>query len=1147
MESYLRDNGSGAGDSMKNRFSAYFSLLCVLMMGISVISLLPIGADGADTGYFHVLVTESGTQDPIENAMVWIDDEVVWYTLKDGTATFRDIAFGSHKITVLAQGYIPINRNIEFDRNGTQYHFMMDKEEPVREGVIKGRVILEVYDPPHDAGEAIIGFESMMGVPMPGIVDVFATDDPLIGEYFVIVAPGDHHLWCFAHGHVPSHSPTLSVHAGEVVYHDFIMKYTGMHNSGLTGNVTDGVTGVPIGNATIMATNGIATLTTITDAHGFYFFAGPDAGTYTVLGAASGYYPASGSGTVNWGEITYVDLELKPSQEDQTVLWGFVYGDGTPLPTAQVFSDVPHVVGTNTMGIAGLYVIEDFPGDMDHIVGATAAGFFPQSTMVNVPTGTIQRQDFYLQKGSEREFAVVIASVWENGTGVELNDSTINLVHSYGYFSDSVNTGPSSNVHIWVGIPAWGLYWINSVHPGYHMVGFDHHPGPVVMGALNLTSSEVNIVKLFMEKEEGEDRTSIWGYVTSAAFGTAISGCPILDITTSMTVFSTTDGSGFYHEHVSPGTYTHIALPSGGYSMMNYDHATGIWGWGPWTGTVAPGESRQVDYVIKEQKESFLIAGQVVYHGSGAPVAGFDVEALGPSTPTMHETTPASGFFLFSPLWDPGSWTVDGSHPGLYVVDVEYHLMVGGPTTSSSTLPVMFNMSVPDAMWVRISVQQEVPNNRTRIWGYVYVGAIGGPIVPSCPILDITSSMTLFDVTDSTGHYDRIVTPGDFTLTPLAVGGYSIMAYDWTTGVVSAAPWSGTVLPGTSRHVDFLLKQDREAAVIAGQVTMYGTGDPVDGFTVGANSGTLTYTQSTPASGLFFFSPIYLFSNWQISGFHPSLSVLEVKYYLYPGGASTTSTTLPVTFPLSSSQIMWVDITVGEGQQKPGKLHGKVFKLYTYAPGAGSTVEIYQMPGMVLTYTLTADTNGNYGQVLMPGDYYVKASLSGYAPGSALVNVPSASSIYQPLYLTPRIPIPVPLNITVKFVEKDNNTPMKDLKIEVIGIGGFVTDDEGLVTFGIPEEGEYTINIAAAHAVLYDENGNEIGPLNAPVKLEMNRTYTAKVTLYQRILVDNPTTGGTRGVSAAMMGGGVAAALLIGGLVGFALRGGSKKGKFDEE
>jgi len=1118
----------------------YLVLMSILLMGLSAVSILPT-AEGAETGYFHVYVEGSDTQLPIDGAYVAIDDDIAWRTLKDGRCTPTGVEFGVHNITVYADGYRASTQRVEFTKNGTEYRFVLSPNEPVRESFIKGTVHLERYLPPYDAGEAVIGFMDPTGAPIPGLVDVYPTDDPLVGEYFVMVSPGSYHLWCSIEGHSTGYSEMISVKEGSVVYHDFYLKFMGFKSSGLAGNITDAVTGDPITGATVVATSGTTTLETLTDSYGFYFFSGLPPGTYTVIAAHTNYLPDSGSGTVNWGQITYVDMKLKRTKINQTILWGFVYGDGIPLSTATVFTDVPNVLGTNAMGVAGLYAIMDYPGDEDHLVGATASGYYPTSTNVTVPTGTIQRQDLYLQSGNVRKWGVLIASVYEEGTSVPVNDSTVHLDNP-GVFTNSQNTGTSSNTVVWVGIPAWGSYTFNCMASGYTFVGYDKTPGAgpyLPSDTFTVSSSVINEAKLFMNRTEVQDEAKIWGYVINAGSSTPVSGCPILDITGNMSLFSTTDAVGFYVEYVVPDNYTLVALPPGAYSIMNYDHATGVWGWGPWTGTVSAGESRHVDYYIKIEKEGMLISGQVVMEGTGDPISGFDLEAISPSSAVLYDSTPSSGFFLFSPLWDAGTWTLDGSHSSLYVVDVEYWLLPSGPHQVSSTLPITFNLSVPDSMWVRITVSKEPQSDRTQIWGYVYVDSIGGYTSHFSSVLDLTGAMTVFDVTDSTGHYQNFVVPGTFTLMPLAVGGYSVLSYDHATGTLSTAPWTGAVSPGESRHVDFVMKQDRESAKIAGQVVMEGTNATVSGFSVSISSGSLSYTETTPSNGFFLFPPVYLFSTWDLTGSHPSLFVQEVKYHLWPGGTVSTSPSLPVSFSIGMSDIMWVEIIVSQEEPLVSMLYGNVFRFFSNIPIPGATVRIYQMPGMVLTDTLTTSGSGYYEKYLFPGDYYVKASLTGYTASSANVVMTPGSILYQPFYLMPRIVVkPIPLNISIIFVNAKNNTPLEGLKVSVAGVEDMVTDEDGFVEFRIPEAGEYSIHTSAASVVLYDADGNRVGSLDDPVKLESNETYTAKVTYYREIIVED---GSSREAEENVIPdagwlGILLVALLVGGVIGFVLR-----------
>ncbi|MCU0799748.1 MAG: hypothetical protein MUC62_08780 [Candidatus Thermoplasmatota archaeon] len=125
----------------------------------------------------------------------------------------------------------------------------------------------------------------------------------------------------------------------------------------------------------------------------------------------------------------------------------------------------------------------------------------------------------------------------------------------------------------------------------------------------------------------------------------------------------------------------------------------------------------------------------------------------------------------------------------------------------------------------------------------------------------------------------------------------------------------------------------------------------------------------------------------------------------------------------------------------------------------------------------------------------------------------------------------------MRFVQKDNGTPIKDLNVELSGIAKGKTDQNGEVKFNFPEAGEYSIYIAAAHAIIFDPKGNEIGSLDEPVKLESNGTYTVKVSFYQRVEITKaPRKVEGIGIPPIAGVGILLAALLIGAVVGYAIK-----------
>ncbi|MEA3558788.1 MAG: carboxypeptidase regulatory-like domain-containing protein, partial [Candidatus Thermoplasmatota archaeon] len=406
----------------------YTGIATIMLAILAIGSLLPMMAEAEETGYVRGSVYDSATQKLLEGAVVFTDEiQGIWKTDAKGTFLIEDMPYGIYNLTVYKEGYNTSHKEITLNRdtNGTLYDFSLEPALPTEIGVLTGKVYLEAefhtISGDYTAGDAIVGFESGAQVPTGTIIDIIeSTSDTLIGKYTTIVSPGTYNLFCWAYSHNEEHSGGLSVSAGEVVRHDFHLDALDMHNSGLAGNITDETSGVPIPGATVMAYNTATgnTLTTTADSSGFYFFTGPLPGDYIVVATVSSYNANSNTGTVVWGLTTYVDIALNTSNPDiiTTTLLGFVFGDGTPLPGATVFTDYYFTQTTNVFGIPGFYLIGDFPGDEIHSVGATAAGYYPQLDAINVPSGTVERHDFYLQSTGDDDpkYTVVLANVWED-------------------------------------------------------------------------------------------------------------------------------------------------------------------------------------------------------------------------------------------------------------------------------------------------------------------------------------------------------------------------------------------------------------------------------------------------------------------------------------------------------------------------------------------------------------------------------------------------------------------------------------------------------------------------------------------------------------------------------------------------------------
>ena len=1147
---------------MKNQIESKIKWIPAIFLVILLLGgIVPMMADAEETGNIGGVVFDSETQLPIVGALVYHNNsKQLWKTDEKGYFMMEGLPYGDYEITVYKEGYNTSQKTINLNRdtNGTILQLPLYPSIPIAVGVLTGKVYLEAeFDTVsglYTADDAIVGFESSSNVPTGTIIDVTeSTSDTLVGKYITSVLPGTHNLFCWAYSHQEEHSGSLSVSAGEVVRYDFHLEAIDMHNSGLAGNITDSTTGEPVPGANVIAQNEETgdVLTTVANSDGFYFFTAPQPGDYTVVAMATGYNPNSGTGTVIWDHATYVDIELEPKPLNTTVLWGFVFGDGFPISYGTVFTDYYLTMSTDMFGIPGLYIIDDFPGDEEHGVGANAIGFYPQLHYLTVPSGTTLRHDFYLQSMDMNftRFAIVIASVWEDTTPRNpLPNSDVRLWG--GSYDQTLGTGSSHNTVMFIMVPSGTPMNIKGSNGGYIYERYVYKPGDIHHAPTDTFTPDVfviNYVDIYMNETQPVNKTEIWGYVYVNTFSIPVPGATVMELMPGPGIFDVTDSLGYYQQFVSPDTYGLQALFPGGYSVQFYDYATSSSGAGPWSGTVIPGESRHVDFIMKmDNKEFSIIAGQVLDYSTHTPVTGFEVKAYNSAQLFPAINVDPFGHFMFSPITDFATdWTVDGYGPGHSVSLVEYDFLSSWTPMTHPNLPVDFTHAPVSVMWLNIYVNQsEPPTENTKLWGKVFLDDFGGVEIGGVPVMEHLVSPGLFDVTDSSGIYSDVVPSGvAYELDISFPSAYSIRYYDHVTGATGVGAWSDTVT-GLDYRVDFAFKiRTKEYAEILGQVTLDSDGSPVSGFTMTAENmgGSTRPPQTTDPFGLFDFNPVVdLSSDWIVDGSHPSYSVASVEYHLLGGGSPTSASTLPVDFPLSSMEIMWVDIKVKEVETQYGKAVGKVYLLPDNGPAVGAEVKIIRIGESTPTDTETIGNDGLYNFYVPSGDYTIKVTLSGYMPQSEVVTVPGSGTVYQSFYLPPsgRVSDDVFEPITMKIIDQRTGEPADDLPVMILGVGKNKTDSLGVVGFDIFTTGYYTLSVGVEILSISNETVDNATVKDGRIYMEPGKDYTLYVKLSEVETETKTEEGeGDEGeVSMAVLIAGIIGALVIGGIAGYMAR-----------
>ncbi|RLF53217.1 MAG: hypothetical protein DRN28_07150, partial [Thermoplasmata archaeon] len=1039
------------------------------------------------------------------------------------------------------------------------------------------------------AGDAIIGFESPSVAPTGEIIDVMDTSDPYTGEFVVEVPAGTYYLWCWAYSHHVEHSGPITVTAGNVTYHDFYLEYVDMSNSGLAGNVTNADTGAPIAGATVVAYNEDTgdVLYTITDSDGFYFFTGPWAGNYIVVAMAPGYNPGSGTGVVSWGHVTYVDIVLKPNGTGQDIcsaLWGFVFGDGIPLNTAQVFTDFGVVVYTDLFGIDGLYYIPCFPTDGSHVVGAWAPGYYPAFSDITVPPATIMRHDFYLQSGNySGKESLVVGEVLYTGTTNPVNGANIYFASPTTGYGGVFSCPSTSNLFYFAVVTPGPDYLITPTKSGYTYTGFTIDGGPVNSPGTTFTvpSASLVTVDLYMMRE-GENKTCLWGYVYYLTLGgTPVPGVPVKLLMPPLGPIDITNTVGMYYFSVTPGTYSAtplVVLPGG---VISYDYATSSYGSSVWSGTISPGECRRVDFILRyhddPDKKYGSIAGQVIDLSTGNPVDNFEVKvhtsSAGPYTMMSGSIASGTGYFSFPGLTPTSvTWTADGGATSfIYTLDhVEYFTItpstVGAPTTSP-TLPITFTLNGNTVVWINIYINKTDLNNKAIIWGYLYDPVLYPMTGEYIKIINPAGGGT--DVTDSSGKYLFYVTPGAYTVTPILIGGGTIIYYDFNTGSSGMAPWSDTVSAGEVRHVDFYLREykpPQNCSAIAGMAYI-NPSYPLSGVYVKADvpsAPSYGFCGYTDGYGHFEFHPLchYLGMSWDwvFTADMPGLTLDRIEYHILGSSGITTVHSPSFTFNLPPSSILWVEIYYNKTQPCNGTVFGRIYTLYSYSFADGATVKIYDISAPTTPVgSMVTGSDGLYTFTVPAGTYKIVVTFPGYNTANAEVTIPCHENVYKPFYLIPK-PIGPIEPVKIKFIYKGNGTPVAKLGVNIVGIGNFVTDENGTINPKIYAKGNYSIHIpgfvpstpdsiASFVVVISTDDDDEELALNpdGTLHLKPGHHYTTQVVLTEPVAAPSKEEKKGKGYySGSTVAGAVIASLIVGSVAGFLLRGRPGEGYMGE-
>jgi hypothetical protein len=368
------------------------------------------------------------------------------------------------------------------------------------------------------------------------------------GVYVIATNPGSYRVFCYATGYASGIYPeSVLVVQGQVTESiDFaLIPYGGQ--TGISGRITDAVTQLPVGAATVIAQGPNGCDTTQSVSIGSFFISGLAAGRYQVRAEADGYqtlvFPESVT-VVNGQVREYTNLYLVPSNGPMGAVSGRVTSsqNGQVIVGAQVSASGPNGSGTAQQGTYGYLIYNLPPGK--YRVTATASGFspgyYPDSVVVDSGQTT-----------ENINFQLVPTAQVGRLTGHVTCDTGQLIVNALVYatnpqYSYQVLQG-QQDYHFY--LPA-GKYWVSAEAEGFEP---GHYPDSVTVVAGQNTPG----IDFALDRVP-DTLGGVSGLVTNAQTHDPILGALVI---------ATGPGQG-YTNTGAQGTYTIRGLIPGTYMVM---------------------------------------------------------------------------------------------------------------------------------------------------------------------------------------------------------------------------------------------------------------------------------------------------------------------------------------------------------------------------------------------------------------------------------------------------------------------------------------------------------------------------------------------------------------------------------------------------
>jgi hypothetical protein len=1131
-------------------------------------TLVPAYGERADDiGLIYGRVSDNVTKAPIDGAAVFLKGNKTFVTTdKSGDYALPGVEYGTYEVWAYKDGYDPTHVVIVLDQQSLLQDIYLEPIAEPNEGVVRGTVVLEDAASALEVDGAVVVVKPL-DIAGGGevIVNVKQTSTTGVGYYVLSLAPGNYSMECFAPNYKPHRRDEVKVDAAKVHYVDFFLEPSDQKTGTITGLVVEKGTDLPLGNATVIAygmKNGM-TAEMVTDQTGYFIFSDLIPEDYTVFAFRNGYEPGSNTTSVEAGKKAGSIVRLNPGVAGggSSLLWGFVFGDGVRLDYGWVFTEDMLWAKSKLFGVPGLYALYPFPGGIATKVTAWAPKHYPDSKNVLVPAGGIKRQDFHLKYGQDEGSSFVFARVLKEPEMVPLGGASLSLSREDPLtgtvdFYRTIDLAASENTWTVFPVPKGTDYTVRSVHSSLIFTGYKVLPANIQkddMDSFEVTSDAPVLLDIYMNGSvlPPGGNCTIWGYVMLDMLG----GFPVIGADVAISPYDDeffhVGTSGIYEYHVHPGTYSLLALFPGGYNVCPYDVDFGWWGIGEYTLTIYPGQTRHIDWVMFVRSNAHsTIAGHILDNTTHAPVRDFEIMASSASASMSYTRTGPSGYFLFSPItYTDIIWTLIGGHSLSDVVRVEYRYMPIGPWTTSHSLPVSFDVPPSSLVYVNIYVDPIGPNdlNSSVIWGYVHKETPSGALLPGT-LVTIWPYSDDFIYSSSDGFYSYEVPHGDYLMQAVYPGMKNMLSLDLATGTWGIWLWVGTLAPGESRHVDIIITfEARNGSTIAGRVLNAADGSAIHGYRIKAYTDTFAMPVQSTVHGFFTFTPITdLGGPWSLIGESADYYFVKAESRVLPSVAVTTTTTTPVTNMLSVGTTVWVDIYVNRTlTPSKGTLKGRVLESFTYRPLKGVTVLAYPTIewGEKASET-TTDDDGEFEFELYPGEYTIQTKpprVEAVRPGLTAMVV-GGKTLDVTLYIPPANLVP---GLSTKMTFVMGKGVVRDVKVQIAGVGEFRSDATGKVSFLLGYRGNYTVTFSQKVDKIEKKDGTAVSfnadgtlPLIPGEEYKVTLTSTTKITKARSAELSDPLTVGL------LIG--VLLALIVGFVAGYAMTRGPRDQDIEE-